>query len=344
MNIKKIISLTLSLLFIISTLAGCRKVNSDMSSGNTSDISSTVYGVVDIEENENNENSETSSDETTTSKENQSDASSGDSTTSSTNSYVDNIVSIDDDGDTSGPATFVEETEDTNTSDGISSGTTKKTYKTSTDENGKVKTVEIEAGSSVYYKIKGASNKYLTINSANAYVIYENTKYTAKDGVVSFFVASDLLASDQVFFEIGNSGSKNESFTIQFTSAVGSQDNPEKITSVNSKYTTDIAEGNEQGYFYSYTATSTGKIRFYILSDASTGKLQVNRLIDPAAFVIQQRSTTETEENYVKTDSVGTYVEFDVKSGEEFTINVAPNTTKLGSYPAVTVEWKIVYN
>lgn len=44
--------------------------------------------------------------------------------------------------------------------------------------------------------------------------------------------------------------------------------------------------------------------------------------------------------DYLKTDEVGTYVEFDVKKGDKFSISVAPisnNSNKL------TIEWKAQY-
>ena len=144
-----------------------------------------------------------------------------------------------------------------------------------------MKTVEIAAGQSVYYKIKGASNRIFTIQSPNAYVIYNGVTYSAKNGVLIFFVESDLLASDQILFEIGNSGLQKESFTIQFKSPVGSRDNPEVLNKVGENISKKIEAENDQGYSYSYVANKDGKIRFYILSDATKGKIAVDKIINP---------------------------------------------------------------
>lgn len=344
---------------MISSFTGCRKVNGDTSSANSSDTTSNQYGFVDVLNSEDSVNSEdilsddASSTLSASDDEDQNNSDSSNTTdknnTSSENIFTDNIVSIDDSSDTDGdgiednvtdklPPTYVESTPQDSSNP---SSYEKPTYVNSPSSKGRVKTVEIEAGRSVYYKISRVSNKVLTIENANAYVIYNGVTYSAKNGVVSFLVESDLLASDQILFEIGNSGSTNESFTILFTSPTGSKENPKVIESIGEKVTARIKKGNDQGYFYSYKATKDGKIRFYILSDAKKGMVSVDKLIDPKNFIIQQRNTTDTGEDYLKTDSVGTYVEFDVKTGDQFNIGVAANTTF--DEAQITIEWKAVY-
>ncbi len=337
MKLNKFLILSLITVLVLSLFAGCRKVG-DEASSNNSDVSSMVYDIVDVIEGENESTDSTVSEENT-----ESDTTDGGSDTSNI-TMPDNIVDIDD-GELEGeelPPTYIEETPETPSTDGNSTPSTKPTYATSPNATGKMKTAEIAAGQSVYYKIKGASNRILTIQSPNAYVIYNGVTYSASNGVLSFFVESDLLASDQILFEIGNKGSQNESFTIQFTSPVGSKDNPEVLNAIDEKITTNIKQDNDQGYSYSYVATKDGKIRFYILSDAKSGKITVDKIIDPKLQVIQQRSTDDTGEDYLKTDSLGTYIEFDVKSGDKFTITAAHNTSG-GDFPAIAIEWKVVY-
>ncbi len=341
----KIISISITLIIILSTFAGCRKVNSDMSSGSTSDITSTVYDIVDVIE---NENSEMESTDDTTSDETQSTESDNNSTvTSDENIFTDNVVSVgdgDNKADPDAPLTFIDSETTGSTVTDTSKGYDKITCTTSPDsKTGNVVTVLIAANGSVTYKIDRVVNKILTINSSSAYVVYNGTKYEAKNGVVSFVVAaSDKLSSDQIVFEIGNNSSKPESFTVNFASPKGSRENPEVVDSIDNNFTTSIAEGNQQGYYYSYIATKAGKIRFYILSDSKSGMLTIDKIINPKLGVVQQRNTTE-DEDYVKTDKTGTYVEFDVKDGDKFSISVSPNASS-GKYPAITVEWKILYN
>lgn len=343
MNIKRILSITIALILISATFAGCRKVGGDdMSSGNVSNLSSAVYDVVDIVENESSEAQ--SSTESTVSDDTQSDVSSN---VVSSDIFTENVVSVGDnnnEAEPDAPLTFIESESDSETTTDTSKGYDKVTCDTSPNtKTGNVVTVPIAANGSVYYKIKGASNKILTLENADAYVVYNGTKYLPKNGIISFTVVSNELASAQILFEIGNNGSEAQSFTINFSSPKGSRDNPEVINSIDNNITVNIAEGNEQGYFYEYTATQSGKIRFYILSDAKSGKLSVDKIINAKLQVVQQRNTTETGEDYVKTDEIGTYIEFDVTEGDEFDITVSPNSNP-GVYPAVTVVWKIVYN
>lgn len=363
MKMTKFITLLLSCVLIISTFAGCRKINGGMSSGDLSNATSTVYGIVDIVESENSSDIQSADADTTSSDSSQGSssddgtASSGDSDANSSSNvssiFTENIVSVGGDGNSSDgddedePVTFIEPDESGDTdsnSNPEETGYNGQTFSTvPNDKTGNVKTVTIAAGGSVFYKIMGVSNKILTINDSNAYVVYNGTKYSANNGVLSFTVVSDELSSAQILFEIGNKGSKAQGFTINFASPKGSRDNPEEIDSVENTFTTNIAEGNQQGYYYSYAATKNGKIRFYIISDTKSGMLSVDKIINPKLGVVQQRNSTETEEDYVKTDKNGTYIEFDVKSGDQFTITVSPNA-KPGSYPAVTVEWKIIYS
>ena len=246
----------------------------------------------------------------------------------------------DDPDDEDLPPTYIEPTPETPSTE--ISPATKPTYTTSPNANGKMKTDAIAAGQSVYYKIKGASNRIFTIQSPNAYVIYNGVTYSAKNGVLIFFVESDLLASDQILFEIGNSGLQKESFTIQFKSPVGSRDNPEVLNKVSENISKKIEAENDQGYSYSYVANKDGKIRFYILSDATKGKIAVDKIINPKLQVVQQRTTDDSGEDYLKKDSIGTYIEFDVVSGDKFTITAAHNSNSSDS-SAINIEWKAVY-
>lgn len=340
-------------MLILSTFAGCRKINADTSSGNISDLTSTVYDIVDIVESDDDDtesvNSDTNSDISQSNDSSSNESTNSDnnsSSTSSNNIFTENIVSVGDDdnnANSDGPATFIEPDEDGNVTNTEITEYNGQTLATAPDnKTGNVITVPIAAGGRVYYKIRGVSNKILTIKNANAYVIYNGVRYDAVGGVVSFVVVSDELSSAQILFEIGNKGSSAESFTINFTSPKGSRENPDVINSIDEDFTINIPEGAEQGYCYKYIATESGKIRFYILSDAEKGQLSIDKIIDKKLQVVQQRNTTETEEDYVKTDETGTYVEFDVKKGDEFSIVASPNS-KPGVYPAVTIVWKIEY-
>lgn len=346
MTFKKYIALILTIALLLLSLVGCRKVNNDMSSGSTSDLSSTVYGVVDVVNSENTDSSEIESSDDTTSNVPLDNTSTSDNSSdvTSENIFGENVVNVGDSNnevDPDAPLTFID-SESENSGD-AEKGYDKITCTTSPNsKTGDIVTVLIASNGSVNYQIRGVSNKILTINDADAYVVYNNVKYEAKNGVVTFVVESKELASTLIPFEIGNKSATPKSFTVNFSSPKGSRDNPEDINSIDKAFTINLERGNQQGYTYKYNATKNGKIRFYILSDAKIGQLSVDKIIDPKLQVIQQRNTTETNEEYVKSDTIGTYIEFDVKNGDRFNITASPNS-ETGDYPAVTIEWKIVY-
>ena len=349
MNIKKILSIIIALIFISATFAGCRKVGGDdMSSGNASNLSSTVYDVVDIVENEGSDAQ--SSTESAVLDDAQSDVSSNHV---SSDIFAENIVSVGDGGNLDNdfseddlPPTYIEgDNNSLNNSNTSNDGYSGETFATS-PKNGKVVTVKIAPNSSVYYKIDRTANEILTINSPNAYVVYDGKKYTSQNGVVSFKVVSEkMLASDQILFEIGNTSSASESFTLIFASELGSMKNPQIVESVGTKYTATIKKGNAQGYFYKYKATNNGKIKFYLLSDAKKCKLTVGQLLKEYKDVVAtgDSDTIEVAKYYtVSKDSTGVYIEFDVNNGDEFNISVSPLGVLDDS--SISIDWIIVYN
>lgn len=343
MNFKKYIITVLSVILIMTLFVGCRNTGDQMSSANSLDNTSSTYGVVDVIEQESN-NVASSDNNVSSEEENTADVSSNSSEEIIDNNYV----SVGDGGNPENnnseddlPPTYIVSTPSTLTpGDNKPVSSANNPFVTSPNYKGKVVTVDIKAGTSEFYKLDRVANKVLTINSPSAFVVYDGVKYTPKNGVLSFNVETNLLASDQILFEIGNSGSKTESFTILFSSPIGSRDNPKTLNVIGEKLTATIKKGNDQGYFYSYKATQDGKIRFYILSDAKKGKLTIDKLIDPKNFIIQQRNTTDTEEDYLKTDNIGTYVEFDVKKSDEFVIGAA-STVSVDT--SINIDWKAVY-
>lgn len=197
-----------------------------------------------------------------------------------------------------------------------------------------VKTAKVPAGKELYYDIYRVGGMYLTINDPNAYVICDGTKYTAKNGKVSFKVPN-ALASDAVSFQIGNSGSTAKSFTIKFANLKGSFANPEKISKLTGEFDKSLAAGVETGYYYEYKAEKTGTIRFYIVEESKDSILVVTN---------NRNSAQRTTEADVLTDDQGKeYIELEVQKGDEIIINIGAMPTKRGKYPAVDITWRGVY-
>ena len=115
----------------------------------------------------------------------------------------------------------------------------------------------VPAGKEVYFEIPKVTNMILTIKDADAYVTYNEEIYQAKDGVVSLVVsAPDSFTPAQII--IGNKGSQDKTFKGTLKAIKGTMMNPYTM-SVGS-VTTDIEAGNEQGVYYTYTATESGTL------------------------------------------------------------------------------------
>ena len=197
-----------------------------------------------------------------------------------------------------------------------------------------VTTAKVPAGKALYYDIYRVGGMYLTINDADAYVICNGTKYTAKNGKVSFKVPN-ALASDAVSFQIGNNGSSAKSFTIKFANLKGSYANPEKISKLTGDFEKSLAAGVETGYYYEYKAEKTGTIRFYIVKESKDSILVVTN---------NRNSAQRTTEADVLTDDQGKeYIELEVQKGDEIIINIGAMPNKRGKYPATDITWRGEY-
>ncbi len=196
-----------------------------------------------------------------------------------------------------------------------------------------VTTAKVPAGKALYYDIYRVGGMYLTINDADAYVICNGTKYTAKNGKVSFKVPN-ALASDAVSFQIGNNGSSAKSFTIKFANLKGSYANPEKISKLTGEFEKSLAAGVETGYYYEYKAEKTGTIRFYITATKDSILVVTNN----------RNSAQRTTEADILTDEDGNeYIEVEVQKGDELMINIGAMPNKRGKYPATDITWRGVY-
>lgn len=197
-----------------------------------------------------------------------------------------------------------------------------------------ITTVSIPAGKTLYYGIQRVGGMILTINDASAYVIESNgTRHNASGGKVTFAV-EDALASDYVYFQIGNNSGSAKSFTIKFLNPTGSYQNPTSAK-MTSNVTVNLSAGDSDGHWYKYIAERTGKIKFYLLTSPDKNGLIVTN---------NRNSAQRTTEADAQVDSQGTYVELEVQQGDEILINVAAKPNNRGKYPAATITWCGKYN
>lgn len=200
-------------------------------------------------------------------------------------------------------------------------------------EDKMVKTVPVNPGKSVYYGIYRVGGMYLTIEDADAYIIYNGKRYDANNGKVTVKM-EDALASEAVLFEVGNSGSVAKEFTLKFSNMTGSYANPEVISKMGT-YSKSLEKGAETGHYYKYVAEKTGTIRFYIDSATNDSEMSVTN---------NTTSVNRTFEADVLTDANGkSYIELAVSKGDTIMIQICAKPDKRWKYPATDITWSGIY-
>lgn len=132
---------------------------------------------------------------------------------------------------------------------------------------GSFDTVQIPAGETVYYDIFGASQTMLTVESADARILYNGREYAPENGVLSLFVES-MNPRMPVSVGITNKGAQQQ-FTLSFNALLGSYGNPQELTDI-SKFSTTLEAEDYDGYYYYWMATDNGTVCFYLDSYSSS--------------------------------------------------------------------------
>ena len=214
----------------------------------------------------------------------------------------------------------------------LGSGTKDDPYLIFPGEDMTMSTFEIPAGKSHYYSIYRVGGLDLTLESKDAYVICDGTRYDAEKGKVAFRII-DAMASDAVAFEIGNKGSSAQAFEISFANPTGTYANPVKV-SLGTDYSISLEKNNEIGYYYKYTAEKDGTLRFEMTATKESVVVVTNN----------RNSAQRTTEDDGETADDGTkFVEIEVQKGDELIINVGAKPNKLGKYPATDITWNCDY-
>lgn len=136
------------------------------------------------------------------------------------------------------------------------------------------KTVAIPVDSTVYHNLDIVGASILTIEDADAYVIYNEKKYEAdENGVVTLALAA-AEEDVPVSVQIGNKNAAEKAFSLQFGPPVGDSRNPDVLTGEdtvdNGKWSKELSvvlpAGNKDGYNYLYTAAEAGNLAFSLRS------------------------------------------------------------------------------
>lgn len=152
---------------------------------------------------------------------------------------------------------------------------------------------EVKAGQYVIHHLYRVSGTYLTIHDEYAYVVYNGTTYWPEAGTVSVYITSDG-PSVPVEIWIGNYGFQDRTIHIDCLYPLGNSMNPETLTL--GTFTTKVAVGEEQGYFYTFVADSSGTLTITLDSldvDANCSITLYN--LDSYAYMVMENGTVSVK-------------------------------------------------
>lgn len=177
----------------------------------------------------------------------------------------------------------------------------------------------------VYYQMYKVNGMVLTINDADAYVVYGDEEYKAEDGVVTVpLVIPDTYTPAE--FAIGNTSKEEKTFKVSLGYPAGTQGNPMELAL--GEFTAKVAAGNDQGVYYTYTATETGVFTVTLLS-ATEGITYDYSLYNLNTYAMRTLGTEGTADaNGNKTVSV------EVNAGDVVQVSVGTLPNEENEYPA----------
>ena len=124
--------------------------------------------------------------------------------------------------------------------------------------------IEVGAGEKkLVYMIRTINEATLCIKDKDAYVIYKGKTYTPSNGAIYIEMESEGSFTP-LELQIGNSGSSKKTFNVEFIFAEGSRENPIAMKTGNN--TVKCAAGNDQGTFYTFTASKAGTLTLKVKS------------------------------------------------------------------------------
>ncbi len=191
----------------------------------------------------------------------------------------------------------------------------------------------VNPNETVYCDLYRVTGKYLSINAENTVITIGNERYTTENGVLG------VLLTDESNFMPIKLGVTNESdvtktykFTIDFIK--GTADNPHVLGL--GRLTVPVAAGNDQGVYYTYTATANGSLSLEFLS--GTGGYSANFIL----YNLTSYMFRNNDENGETNDKGNTVVSVPVNKGDVVRVSVSVVATG-NEYPAATFAFNAIF-
>lgn len=191
----------------------------------------------------------------------------------------------------------------------------------------------VQANHIVYYDLFKLDEATLIINNPNAYVIYNNKTYKAVNGVVTVPDLYVRYTNQPIKIAIGNEGTKNASFHVEFTYPEGHTNNPINVTM--GSFTANVKANNEVGVNYQWIATADGT--FTLTLDGITDGVNAAILVTRVETIGEGEDAMQIPHTITLDDTGSNTVSIQVKAGELVKINIGTQPKK-NKYPAATIE------
>ena len=191
----------------------------------------------------------------------------------------------------------------------------------------------VQANHIVYYDLYKLNEATLIINNPNAYVIYNNKTYKAVNGVVTVPDLYVRYTNQPIKIAIGNEGTKNASFHVEFTYPEGHTNNPINVTM--GSFTANVKANNEVGVNYQWIATADGT--FTLTLDGITDGVNAAILVTRVETIGEGEDAMQIPHTITLDETGSNTVSIQVKAGELVKINIGTQPKK-NKYPAATIE------
>ena len=188
--------------------------------------------------------------------------------------------------------------------------------------------VTVEPGKTVYCNLYRVSGMELTVESQTVAILYGEQQYLPVEGKAACLLAAvDPTTPALVAFT--NNGTAAETYKVVLTAPLGAQDNPFALEL--GDFTADIAEGNFQGVFYTYTADASGE---FILTVKEAPSVEYGIVLNN----LTSSKYLSLSENGVKDAKGNMTLSVNVNRKDEIQIIVTVSPDAQGAYPAAKVE------
>lgn len=184
--------------------------------------------------------------------------------------------------------------------------------------------VHVEAGHLRYYEIMRVSGTTLKVEGEGAFVIYKKKIYKAEDGVVRVPDLQSDNINSPVELAIGSNGPEDVDTVAKLSYPSGTLMNPHKLKM--GSFTTKIAAGNDQGVYYTYTASSSGTLTISLDDISGGADIGITLYNESSGQYMALESTTSDT------------VSVQVAKGEVVQIIISTLPDPNHKYPAATVK------